>query len=125
MFNVLVKKHITSAATEADDGSASWRAFYRLIKLPFVPVVGMSLSANGWTPGVMERIHWQQSDDGLAYFTCTVKTERPVVFNGYDYSFEYLCNEALGQGWFPYEATTEPQLRMELMGASDTAVPPA
>jgi hypothetical protein len=109
MFNVLVKKHIGSNP-DPDGTDGKWRAYYRLIELPFVPSVGMSLSDSGWSPGNLESVHWQQNN-GVGYFSCTVKAERPFKFNGYEYSFDYLCEAALGSGWLPFAA--EAQLEID------------
>lgn len=70
------------------------------LTLPFPPYIGLSINAesNGkyLRSGPIRSVTWFQEEEK---FCCWVEDEKPYVSLGYDYTYEYLVNAALGAGW--------------------------
>lgn len=70
------------------------------LELPFPPYSGLSInndrSDHNFRSGEIKRVTWFNSEQ---LFGCWVEDAQPYSARGYDYSYEWLIDRALKDGW--------------------------
>jgi len=73
---------------------------YRVIKLPFTPFIGLSISEDRWHSGAIESISWSSVDEK---FVLRVADEFTNDSEIYDYTPEWVLEYNLRFGWLKEE----------------------
>ncbi|MGY0219263.1 hypothetical protein ACWJJH_18080 [Endozoicomonadaceae bacterium StTr2] len=111
MYHVVILKHIEK---NSDPDDKDGKNFYFHLEIPFPPFIGLSLKTAGWHCSEIKSVSWTQNEaSGQEYFTCRVDSEVPYFSGGYEYDFDYLCNEAEEGFWEPY--TREARKRINVI----------
>lgn len=75
-------------------------SFKYSLQLSFVPFVGLSIiddtDSYNFRSGNINKIIWFHHEK---LFACYVDDERPYSSRGYEYSYEWLLNDAQSSGW--------------------------
>jgi len=99
MFSVIVYKYIWDG-NDIDTAKAH-ALLAREMSVPFPPFIGLELSEETtnrllWFCGPITEVKW---DNSKGRFTCFVKAEYPFSSGGCDYSFSWLVDDDLQNGW--------------------------
>ncbi len=92
MYPCRVEKRIWS---KTDHDSDYTHLIYEL-ELDEVPVVGIELSEGRWDSGPLNFIIWDEGDER---FICRTEDEYPVDDRDNEYSYEWIVDNYLLQGW--------------------------
>jgi hypothetical protein len=96
----MFKVHVTKMIWADDGREALFDHLYRDIELPFPPYIGLVITEEAWSSGLIERVSW---GIGIEQFHVEVRDAVPFENDMHDYTAEYLRDSDLKDGWLSHK----------------------
>jgi len=93
--------HVEKRVWRDPEQTSGYTRLYFNLEVDEVPKVGIELQHGRWFSGQLSFVIWDVDEER---FVCRVGDEYPVQDRDYDYSYEWIVENFLLQGWHAADA---------------------
>jgi len=93
--------HVEKRIWRSPDKAVGFTRLYFNLEVTEAPKIGFELNEGRWFSGPLNFVIWDVDDE---CFVCRTADEYPVHDRDYDYSYEWLVENFLLQGWHAADA---------------------